>query len=205
MRAPTTSGLPATVASDRTAVLRRTLTKLPNFLLVQLANGLEHYGDRLVSGRLYGSTDGGGCPVGVLMLERNPAIKGRGRLSFWLRHRWRRSCAGYRELAPHSNRLTHLQEVFDHAVRLTRARNPDLAAQDAAAMVGHWFWAETRREVERRRAALGLTSQAFVDGALDDPAQAGTDNPCERKVGWSPQSVGDAQPHGVVQASLARL
>lgn len=135
---------------EREAVLWRTLKGLPEHLLGALVDGLEHERSRLVDGRLYLSSAGGGCAVGVLLREVDPSAFETGRVRFWLRHGWRRTSASYPGVAKRQPRLRHLEWLFDEGVRATRVAEPALSRQAAADRVGGWIASRARAELGYR-------------------------------------------------------
>lgn len=100
-----------------------------------LAAGLERNRGQLVSGRLFKSSGGGGCAVGVMLLELE-AVPVRSGARFWLRDRWRRSMTSYRAVRSQP-RLRHLEWSFDDAVERLRAAGADRAV--AVGAVGAWL------------------------------------------------------------------
>jgi len=144
------AGLQDSAWREREAVLRRTLTGLPDHLLGALVDGLDHERGHLVDGRLFLSSAGGGCAVGVLLRELDPEAFEAGRLRFWLRHGWRRTVASYREVAKRQPRLRHLEWIFDASVSATRRAEPALSQRAAADRVGRWIEASARAEIARR-------------------------------------------------------
>ena len=163
--------LPEPVTSERGPILARTLRALPDRMLVALDRGLEHNGDRLVAGRLFRASDGGGCAVGVMLRELEPQAY-RGRLRFWVRHGWRRRAGSYRGVLRANPRLRHLEWVFDGAVSETRRALPQLSRRDAAAAVGAWIRAESRRELAQRALFRRLAAGTAVAPPPPAPAPA---------------------------------
>lgn len=120
---------------ERRQMLRRTLRGLSDLQLEALATGLERHEEQLVAGRLFKSTGGGGCAVGVMLRELD-AVPSRGAAAFWLRDRWRRSVTSYGEMA-RQPRLRHLEWGFDAAVELLRGAG--VKREEAVAAVGRWL------------------------------------------------------------------
>jgi hypothetical protein len=120
---------------ERRKMLRRTLRGLPDDQLGALVTGLDRHGDELVAGRLFKSTSGGGCAVGVMLREMD-AVPSPGRAAFWLRDRWRRSVTSYGEVG-RQPRLRHLEWGFDAAVSLLRGGGVSRA--EAVTAVGRWL------------------------------------------------------------------
>jgi hypothetical protein len=150
-------------------VLGRTLTGLPDHMLAALVDGLEHERGRLVDGRLFLSSAGGGCAVGVLLRELDPAAFEAGRLRFWLRHGWRRTVASYPGVAKRQPRLAHLERIFDECVSATRRAEPPLSARAAADRVGRWIESRARAELRRR-------------GRASETARRDCERPLQRKA-----------------------
>jgi hypothetical protein len=120
---------------ERRQMLRRTLRGLSDAQLEALVGGLDHHGHELVAGRLFKSTNGGGCAVGVMLRELE-AVPSRGAASFWLRDRWRRSVTSYAEIG-RQPRLRHLEWGFDAAVVLLRAAGVERT--EAVTAAGRWL------------------------------------------------------------------
>jgi hypothetical protein len=131
---------------ERRQMLRRTLRGLSGRQLEALATGLERHAEGLVAGRLFRSSSGGGCAVGVMLRELE-AVPRRGTAAFWLRDRWRRSVTSYPAIR-REPRLRHLEWGFDAAVQLLRAAGADRG--DAAAAVGRWVGELARQELAWR-------------------------------------------------------
>ena len=138
------------VLADWERVLRRTLRGISTTELTALATGLERHRGRLVVGRLFSPRgQGGGCAVGVMLLELDALPSGR--LAFWARHAWRRSATSYGAARSHP-RLRHLEWTFDGAI--DRLRNTTgWSRREAVDAVGCWFELETERELAWRRLA----------------------------------------------------
>jgi hypothetical protein len=150
---------------ERRQMLRRTLRGLSDPQLEALASGLERHREELVAGRLFKSTGGGGCAVGVMLRELD-AVPARGAARFWLRDRWRRSVTSYRAIR-RQPRLRHLEWGFDAAVK--RLRDAGVDKREAAAAAGGWLHDLTSQELAWRSATGLLTAG---DGAIE-PASAG--------------------------------
>jgi hypothetical protein len=120
---------------ERREMLRRTLRGLPGRQLEALRVGLERHGDQLVAGRLFKSSSGGGCAVGVMLRELE-AVPCGGTPRFWLRDRWRRSVTSYPAIR-RQPRLRHLEWGFDAAVELLRRAG--VKRVEAVAAVGRWL------------------------------------------------------------------
>jgi hypothetical protein len=140
----------AVVLAERASALRRCLRGLPDEMLGALAAGLEKHGDDLVPGRLYASPGGGGCAVGVMLRELEPARYDRGRARFWLRDRWRRGARSYRGRHARHPRLWHLEWIFDDAVGDLRRGDDPPPPRVAARVAGAWVLAEARAEIQWR-------------------------------------------------------
>jgi hypothetical protein len=136
--------------AERQAVLRRTLRGLPDEMLRALADGLERYGDQLVTGRLYRSARGGGCAVGVMLRELEPEGYSMGRVRFWAHHGWRRKARSYGSHGAPSPRLRHLEWSFDDAVELTRRVPGGGDRRAATRSVGTWMTEAARQELAWR-------------------------------------------------------
>jgi hypothetical protein len=149
---------------ERRQMLRRTLRGLSRPQLEALASGLERHREELVAGRLFKSTGGGGCAVGVMLRELD-AVPTRGAARFWLRDRWRRSVTSYRAIR-RQPRLRHLEWGFDAAVK--RLREAGVERSEAAAAAGDWLHDLTSQELAWR-AATSLLS-AGGRGAEGAPA-----------------------------------
>lgn len=108
-------------------------------MLSALWRGLDRHGDELVAGRLFKSRGSGGCAVGVMLLELDPGLAGRGRVRFWLRDRWRRGTRSYRGPLATNPRLKHLEWIFDSLV-------DDLGVASA----GRYVRLEAERELQWR-------------------------------------------------------
>jgi hypothetical protein len=138
---PSSQGLLATqlerdpLLAERRQMLRRTLRGLSRRQLEALSTGLERHGEQLVAGRLFKSTSGGGCAVGVMLRELD-AVPRRGAAGFWLRDRWRRSVTSYPAIR-REPRLRHLEWGFDAAVQRLRAAG--VTRPEAVAAVGRWL------------------------------------------------------------------
>jgi hypothetical protein len=117
---------------ERRQMLRRTLRGLSRPQLEALASGLERHRGQLVAGRLFKSTGGGGCAVGVMLRELD-AVPTRSAPRFWLRDRWRRSVTSYSAIRKQP-RLRHLEWGFDAAVK--RLRGAGIERGEAAAAAG---------------------------------------------------------------------
>jgi hypothetical protein len=135
---------------DFEVLLLRTLRGLPDPLLAALLSGLEQHGDELMPGRLYRSPTGGGCAVGLMVRELDPAAFETGRLRFWLRHGWRRAAGGYGGVLASCPRVRHLEYLFDRSVASVQAAAPGTDARTAARSVGSWLTAQARVELGRR-------------------------------------------------------
>jgi hypothetical protein len=146
---------------ERRQMLRRTLRGLPDAQLAALATGLERHEQQLVAGRLFKSTGGGGCAVGVMLRELD-AVPNRGTAAFWLRDRWRRSVTSYREME-RQPRLRHLEWGFDAAVELLRGAGVKRA--EAVAAVGRWL-----RELAGYEVAWRAQTRSFQ--ATSEPVAA---------------------------------
>jgi len=120
---------------ERRQMLRRTLRGLSDLQLEALARGLERHEEQLIAGRLFKSTGGGGCAVGVMLRELE-AVPSRGTAAFWLRDRWRRSVTSYGEMR-RQPRLRHLEWGFDAAVELLRGGG--VKREEAVTTVGRWL------------------------------------------------------------------
>jgi hypothetical protein len=120
---------------ERRQMLRRTLRGLSGRQLEALSSGLERHWDELVAGRLFKSASGGGCAVGVMLLELD-AVPRRGAARFWLRDRWRRSATSYPAIR-REPRLRHLEWGFDAAVG--RLRSAGVSRTEAVIAVGQWL------------------------------------------------------------------
>jgi hypothetical protein len=156
---------------ERAQVLRRTLRPLPQPMLAALARGLDKHRDELVAGRLFNSPHGGGCPVGVMLRELDPA-RCRSGLRFWLRDRWRGGSRSYRGGALAKNpRLKHLEWIFDGLVVDLRERGLD--GGEAARAAGRLVRQEVERELEWRDATTSWSVARVPDRQLD-PAPADT-------------------------------
>jgi hypothetical protein len=130
-------------------VLRRTLRALSTTELAALAAGLSRHRGNLIAGRLFSLRGGGGCAVGVMLLELK-AVPRRG-IGFWTRHGWRRSSASYGAARNHP-RLRHLEWAFDRSVERAR-QTTGRGRREAIDAVGRWFEVETDRAVAWRRLA----------------------------------------------------
>jgi hypothetical protein len=134
------------ILADWERVLRRTLRGLSTTELTALGAGLERHRGRLVAGRLFSPRQGGGCAVGVMLLELDALPQGR--LAFWARHAWRSSATSYGAARSHP-RLRHLEWTFDSTV--DRLRDPmGWSRREAVDAVGSWFELETERELAWR-------------------------------------------------------
>jgi hypothetical protein len=138
---------------ERRQMLRRTLRGLSDAQLEALATGLERHEEQLVAGRLFKSTEGGGCAVGV-MLQELDAVPSRGKAAFWLRDRWRRSVTSYGEVG-RQPRLRHLEWGFDAAVQLLRGAGVKRA--EAVVAVGRWV-----RELAGHELAWRAQTESFA-------------------------------------------
>jgi hypothetical protein len=141
---------------ERRQMLRRTLRGLPDDQLEALATGLERHEEQLVPGRLFKSTAGGGCAVGVMLRELD-AVPKRGTAAFWLRDRWRRSVTSYREIG-RQPRLRHLEWGFDAAVELLRRAG--VQRTEAVVAVGRWLRELTRYELAWRAQTTSLSTES---------------------------------------------
>jgi len=151
----------------------------PRLICSRLEQGLRIQGDRLVSGRLYGPYAGGGCAVGILLRELDPAEYSRGRLHFLLRHRWRRTSGSYRQLRRANPRLRHLERIFDKSVELVHKRGSFPGERSVIRAVGAWIALRTSEELSRRWRAtqesaalssvVALTGAAKVAGRRERP------------------------------------
>lgn len=144
---------------ERRQMLRRTLRGLSGRQLEALSAGLERHSEELVAGRLFKSTAGGGCAVGVMLRELD-AVPTRGTAGFWLRDRWRRSATSYPAIR-RQPRLRHLEWGFDAAVQ--RLRIAGIKPTAAVAAVGQWLrqladyelaWRAQATSMPRPRAAV---------------------------------------------------
>jgi hypothetical protein len=108
-------------------------------MLSALWRGLDRHGDELISGRLFKTRESGGCAVGVMLLELDPALAERGRLRFWLLDRWRRGTRSYRGPLARNPRLKHLEWIFD-----------SLVADLGVTAAGHCVRLEAERELRWR-------------------------------------------------------
>jgi len=149
------------VLADSERVLRRTLRGISTTELTALATGLERHRGRLVAGRLFSPRQGGGCAVGVMLLELDALPPGR--LAFWARHAWRRSAASYGAARTHP-RLRHLEWTFDRTIERLRDTTGQ-SRREAVDAVGRWFELETERELAwRRLAAMPARPASRGDG-----------------------------------------
>ena len=127
--------------------------RLPTPVIEAMARGLDANLDRLVSGRLFGSPNGGGCAVGVMLRELDPNSYRGGWLRFWLRDRWRQGLDATpktRRLVNALPRLRHIELMFDTTFDMARARRPELSDREITRAVGQWFSAEIQSELARR-------------------------------------------------------
>jgi hypothetical protein len=157
--------------AEREPVLKRSLRALPNEALEAMARGLEKHREQLGPGRLFQSANGGGCAVGVMLRELEPETYARGRVSFWLRDRWRGGCRSYRSAVGRNPRLKHLEWLFDDAVALLREASPRRPQRIAAALVGDWMREEIAAELNWRELAWGARPADVPRGpAVGTPA-----------------------------------
>ena len=156
------AGPESSVFDERTAVFARTIRALPDAMLEALARGLETHGEDLVTGRLFKSRHGGGCLVGVMLRELDPARFESGRVRFWLLDRWRHRAASYGGVLGRNRRLRHLEWTFDAAVAQVRALSPGISRAQACAAVAGAF----RRSVDAERA---WRSARLAASATDPP------------------------------------
>lgn len=147
---------------DRVSVFARSIRALSDAMVEALAAGLERHSADLVVGRLFKSRKRGGCVVGVMLRELDPARYESGPLRFWLLDRWRHSAASYGGLLRRNPRLRHIQWTFDAAVAELRSRRPDLCTAQACAAVGRSF---------RRAVAHELAWRSVRSAAQATPAQ----------------------------------
>ena len=154
--------LPEEVRAERGAVLRRTLRAFPDDSLTALVRGLDRAGDKLVAGRLFRGGDGG-CAVGVMLRELDPARYPAGGPRFWVLHSWRRRVRWYRGLARRHPRLQHLEWTFDRASEAGRERG--LSRGQAAAAVGAWVRREAEAELGWRRLTRTAAAESHAMAA----------------------------------------
>lgn len=140
------------LVSERTAVFRRSLRGLPDDMVAALASGLDKHRGQLVSGRLYKSRKAGGCIVGVMLREWDPARYEHGPLRFWMIDRWRRRARSYGGPLRRNPRLRHIEWTFDGAVAELLAARPGLRRAEACAAVGETFHRAVRDELAWRSA-----------------------------------------------------
>jgi hypothetical protein len=146
---------------ERTSVFSRSIRALPDGMLEALARGLAEHGEDLVTGRLFKSRKRGGCVVGVMLRELDPARFERGRIRFWLLDRWRHRAASYGGVLGRNPRLRHIEWTFDAAVRQVRAHNPGVSRAQACGAVADSF----RRSVDAERAWRSVRLAASAPGS----------------------------------------
>jgi hypothetical protein len=151
------------VFDERTSVFARSIRALPDGMLDALARGLEAHREDLVTGRLFKSRKRGGCLVGVMLRELDPARFESGRVRFWLLDRWRHRAASYRGVVGHNPRLRHIEWTFDAAVRQVRALSPRISRAQACVAVADSF----RRSVDAEKT---WRSARLAASAMDSPA-----------------------------------
>jgi hypothetical protein len=159
---------------ERLSVLRRTVHALSSEMLAALASGLDKHGDELIAGRLFSSSSGGGCAVGVMLQELDPDRFAHRGLRFWLRDRWRRGSRSFRGPMSRNPRLMHLEWIFDDAARLLRSRHPDLSPAAAAVVAGRWVRRAVERELRWRELREAF---AAASAPLQDRPLAGAEGP----------------------------
>ncbi len=134
-------------------------------LLEPMLVGLRRHADTLTAGSLY-SDGGGGCAVGMMLLEisERPAAAGdapRRSLGRLLPRRLRFQSPTIREerpdLARANPRLHHLELIFDVTCE-RMSEGLGLSAEEAARSVGLWMAAETQAEINLRH----------VEGSAED-------------------------------------
>jgi hypothetical protein len=138
------------ITNDLQRPLVRTLRGLSDMHLAALIVGLECHGDDLAPGRLYRSSSGGGCAVGVMVRELRPQEFDGSRLRFWLWHGWRRRARSYGGALAASPRVGHLESLFDRSVKTLQDGDPALTPAQAASLVGRWLAAQAEAELGRR-------------------------------------------------------
>lgn len=155
------SALPQLVIDDREYTLRRVLSDLPDPLLAALISGLELHGGKLRSGTLYASHESS-CACGAMIRQLYPEQFECGRLTFFVRHRWRKRAASYGGTLQTDMHVAWLEAIFDRAVHLTRIVRRDVRERIASRVAGQWMLAEAERELGLRyeRIEAGLPSVA---------------------------------------------
>lgn len=155
------SALPQVIIDDREYTLRRVLSDLPDPLLAALISGLELHGGKLRSGTLYASHESS-CACGAMIRQLYPEQFECGRLTFFVRHRWRKRAASYGGTLQTDMHVAWLEAIFDRAVHLTRRARRDVKERIASRVAGEWMLAEAERELALRyeRIEAGLPSVA---------------------------------------------
>jgi hypothetical protein len=173
--------LPPRVISDRKSTLRRVLFDLPDPLLAALVSGLELHGDSLRCGTLFASHDAS-CAAGAMVRELHPDEFDCGRITFLVRHRWRKHAASYGGELRTCSHVAHIESIFDRAVTLTMMIDRDVKENPAARAVGRWIQSLAEHELERRNdlRAAGISpgiAREMVSAAMKEPLRSRADGP----------------------------